>query len=100
MLSFALVAIAFVVVGGQGLDEFGAVSAGVSAISNGGPAIVDGHVLTYLTETDRLGRWLLAAVMVFGRVDILPITVLLAGVVEPLRHRPRSRRVRTGAMRR
>jgi len=63
-------------VGGSNLDIVTTVSAVASSLGNVGPGLGDvGPTSNYL-EVPIAGKWLLAALMIVGRLEILPILIL------------------------
>ncbi len=60
------------------VDMTTALSAAVASVSNAGPALVEGRNTSYLVDLDPVARWVLAALMVLGRVQVFPV-LMVAG---------------------
>ena len=84
-VSLILVTVAFVAVAGAGLGILTGFGATVSALSNTGPALTEVGPVQYMSSLEPLGRLVVAAVMLAGRVAVIPVAAVVAALLEPLR---------------
>ena len=79
-ISLLIMTAAAILVAATDQGIIASVSAALGAISNSGLALVPGAEQSYLVDFDPFARWVLAALMALGRIEILPVLVVVADI--------------------